>query len=105
MTVQELKQNLPQMYFIKTKKTVTEPDYYLLKEAYIPDSDSYFPEPNEVTGRTRIFPLSVTAYPGVLKRMTAMEAGAWAFTKCKQQHWELSLDNVQCCLANLEMDF
>ena len=43
--------------------------------------------------------------PSVLKRMTAMEAGVWAIEKCHQQHWDLTLDNFQCCLANLEMDF
>lgn len=104
MTKEELRQKKPDVFFIKTKQLVTEPKLDLLREAFIPDDDvPTFPE--SITKDTRIYPLSVTAYPSVLKRMTAMEAGAWAVTKCFQQHWEADLDNMQCCLANLEMDF
>ena len=103
MTGAELKANYPNVYFIKTKVLVEKPDPKLLKENFIPDDDvKSFPE---IRKGMRIDPLSITAYPSVLKSMTAMEAGAWAMTKCEQQDWELSLDNFQCCLANLEMDF
>ena len=104
MTVQELKARYPDVHFIKTKTPVERPNLALLKEAFIPDGDT--PSfPDNITEKTRIYPLSVTAYPAVLRRMTAMEAGAWAITKCRQQKWEAELDNFQCCLANLEMDF
>ena len=104
MTAAELRQNAPHINFIKTKHLVERPNIALLKEAFIPDDDMLsFPE--EIKENTRIFPLSVTAYPSVLRRMTAMEAGAWAITKCHEQHWPMELDNFQCCLANLEMDF
>jgi len=104
MTAAELRQKKPEVFFIKTKHPVEEPNLDLLREAFIPDTDvPVFPE--TVTKDTRIYPLSVTAYPSVLGRMTAMEAGAWAITKCHQQKWALELDNFQCCLANLEMDF
>ena len=104
MTKAELKERYPNTHFIKTKHLVERPNLALLKEAFIPDDDTpTFPE--EITEKTRIYPLSVTAYSSVLRRMTAMEAGAWAVTKCKQQNWDLELDNFQSCLANLEMDF
>lgn len=103
MTEAELKANYPNVYFIKTKVLVEKPEPNLLKDNFIPDDDvKSFPE---IRKGMRIYPLSITAYPSVLKSMTAMEAGAWAMTKCEQQDWELSLDNFQCCLANLEMDF
>ena len=104
MTAAELKARNPNVHFIKTKHPVERLNIALLQEAFIPDDDT--PSfPNQINEKTRIYPLSVTAYPAVLRRMTAMEAGAWAITKCHQQHWELELDNFQCCLANLEMDF
>jgi hypothetical protein len=104
MTAAELRQKKPEVFFIKTKQFVSEPKLALLKEAFIPDDDvPTFPE--TLTKNTRIYPLAVTEYPSVLRRMTAMEAGAWAITKCHQQKWPLELDNFQCCLANLEMDF
>lgn len=49
--------------------------------------------------------VSVTEFPGVLSHMTAMQAGAWAVTKCLSVGWELSYDNFNSCLANLEMDY
>ncbi|MBQ3670154.1 MAG: hypothetical protein IJR39_07095 [Treponema sp.] len=104
MTKAELKERYPNTHFIKTKHPVERPTPALLMEAFIPDADT--PEfPDWKAPNTRIYPLSITAYPSVLRRMTAMEAGVWAITKCKQQKWDLELDNFQCCLANLEMDF
>ena len=103
MTKAELKAKNPKINFIKTKLLVEKPDAELLKEAFIPDEE--MPEFPKIEKGTRIYPLSITAYPSVLKRMTAMEAGVWAIEKCHQQHWDLTLDNFQCCLANLEMDF
>ncbi len=105
MTAQELKKANPDIFFVKTKKFIENLSYNLVKESYIPEDDSPLPARETLNEKTRLYPLSVTAYPNVLKRMTAMEAGAWAITKCLQQHWNLSLDNFQCCLANLEMDF
>ena len=106
MTVQELKSAYPNLLFIRAKYWVEKPSYNRLKEAFLPDEDTAsFPLPEAITERTRIYPLAITQYPGVLKRMTAMEAGAWAVSKCGQQHWPVNLKNVQCCLANLEMDY
>ena len=104
MNVAELKALNPNVNFIKTKYFVDKPNIQILKDAFIPDDDmKAFPE--NITEKTRIYPLSVTEYPGVLKRMTAMEAGAWAISKCRQQGWDLDYDNFQCCLSNLEMDY
>ena len=103
MTAAELRKTAPHINFIKTKFLVEKPDVALLKSAFIPDAD--MPEFPEIKENTRIYPLSITDFPSVLTRLTAMEAGAWALTKCRQQNWEYSLDNIQCCLANLEMDF
>ncbi|MCR5252597.1 MAG: hypothetical protein K6C98_02655 [Treponema sp.] len=103
MTAEELKKAKPNVNFIKTKVFVEKPDIELLKSSFIPDED--MPEFPKIEKGTRIYPLSITEYPSVLSRMTAMEAGAWAITKCKQENWELELENFQSCLANLEMDF
>lgn len=105
MTAQELKKSHPDVFFVKTRKFIDKPSYQLVKESYIPEDDSPFPSREQLSEKTRLYPLSITAYPNVLRRMSAMEAGAWAVTKCRQQKWELTLDNFQCCLANLEMDF
>lgn len=107
MTVAELHERYPNAHFIKTKNLVERPNIGLMMEAFIPDADTpEFPvNPFDHSEKTTIYPLSVTVYPGVLSRMTAMEAGAWAASKCKQQKWELSKDNIEACLANLEMDF
>ena len=99
----ELRSKHPNVNFIKTKTVVERPNAGLLKENFIPDEDmESFPE---IKDDTRIYPLSVSEYPSVLQRMTAMEAGSWAIDKCRQQGWALELDNFQCCLANLEMDY
>ncbi len=106
MTVEKLRSVYPDLFFIRTKRWVEKPDYNQLKEAFIPDEDSSsFPLMETITSDTRIYPLSITEYPGVLKRMTAMEAGAWAISKCGEQHWPVNFKNIQCCLANLEMDY
>ena len=102
MTVSELRLKAPKINFIKTKWVVDKPVLSLLKEAFIPDDDmNTFPS---IESGTRIYPLSITEYPSVLKRMTAMEAGVWAIEKCHSEGWAMELDNFQCCLANLEMD-
>ena len=103
MTVEELRKKKPEINFIKTKCVVEKPDVKLLQEAFIPDED--MPEFPEIKEGTRIYPLSITEYPAVLSRMTAMQAGVWAIQKCNSEGWEMELDNFQCCLANLEMDF
>lgn len=106
MTVQELKSIYPNLLFIRAKHWVEKPSYDSLKEAFIPDEDTTaFLPPEAITKKTRIYPLVITAYPGVLKRMTAMEAGAWAVSKCEKEHWQVNFKNVQCCLANLEMEY
>lgn len=104
MTVQELKERYPDTHFIRTKSYIEKPDAGLMRKEFIPDADS--PEFPEITpGKTKICPLSVTSFPSVLRRMTAMEAGAWAISKCFQQGWPRDKDNIECCLSNLEMEF
>lgn len=104
MTVEDSRIERPSVYFIRTKEKVWEPNEELLKSAFIPESDqSDFPE--IIEGKTRIYPLAETSFPGVLRRMTATQAGSWAISKCRQQKWEVSLDNIECCLSNLEMDY
>lgn len=105
MTVNNLlPKDLPNFCFIKTKEKVWEITEENLKNSFLPDSD--FPQfPSSVYGKTQMIPLSVTSFPGVLKRMTAMQAGFWAISKCNQQNWEIDADNIECCLSNLEMDF
>lgn len=101
MTVEEFKQMYPNYYFIKTINHITEPDYELIKMNFVPDNDvPEFPE-----NTPHILPLGIETYPGVLSRMSAMKAGAWAVGKCIQEKWEITMENVRCCLANLEMDF
>lgn len=103
MTVQELKERFPDTHFIKTKSYIEMPDIGLMEREFIPDEDS--PEFPEITSKkTKICPLSVTAFPSVLRRMTAMAAGAWAVSKCFQQGWTTDKDDIECCLSNLEME-
>ena len=102
MTVAELKEIQPNVNFIKTKRFIDVPDVKLLEDAFIPDEDMpVFPK---IEKGTRIYPLSITEYPAVLTKMTAMEAGVWAIEKCHEQEWDFELENFQCCLSNLEMD-
>lgn len=104
MTAQELKARHPRTHFIKTKSYIEKPDIALMRREFIPDSDTPdFPE--IIIGKSKCYPLSVTTFPSVLTRMTAIEAGAWAITKCQQQKWEINKGNIESCLANLEMDF
>lgn len=103
MTVQELKERFPETHFIRTKSYIEKPDVELMRREFIPDEDS--PEfPEIISKKTRICPLSVTAFPSVLRRMTAMEAGAWAISKCFQQGWTADKDDIESCLSNLEME-
>ena len=104
MTAEELKTNHPHTHFIRTKSYIDKPDIELMKREFIPDDDTpVFPE--LIPEKSKCYPLSITSFPGVLKRMTAIEAGAWAITKCLQQNWQVDKDNIECCLSNLEMDF
>ncbi|MDE5898760.1 MAG: hypothetical protein K2H09_05795 [Treponemataceae bacterium] len=104
MTVAELKALFPNTHFIKTKTHIDRPVIALMQQEFIPDADT--PEfPGLDIGTSRLYPLSITAYPAVLASMTAMEAGAWAVGKCIREHWEITKDNIESCLANLEMDF
>lgn len=108
------------IYFIKTKNTIQTPLYFdgknkldekLVKkfqEEFIPDSVwETFPI-KQLDGYPYPFifyPLSVESYKGVLSRMSCKDAGEWAISKCRQQNWDTDFFNIQCCLANLEMDY
>lgn len=90
------------IYFVKTKSHVPQSDIEQMRQQFVPDNDlQEFPKINPE--KDRIFPVAVTSFPGVLKRMTAMQAGSWALAKCRQQGW--GAEDYECCLSNLEMDF
>lgn len=103
MTKEEYRTRFPETFFIKTRLTLDNPTMDEIRENFIPDEDQ--PEFPEITERTRLCLLSLTSYPGVLGRNTALEAGLWAMSKCENQHWDVTTANIRACLANLEMDF
>lgn len=92
------------LYFIRTKKHINQPNIKVLREQFIAESDQAEFPPLKYEN-TRIYPIAEADFPGVLSRMTATQAGEWARSKCHQQNWEVDLDNIECCLSNLEMDF
>lgn len=108
------------IYFIKTKKTISTPLYFdgknkldeeLVKKfesEFVPDASwASFPI-KKLDGYPYPFifyPLSEESYKGVLSSMSVQEAGEWALSKCSQQNWDKDLFNIQCCLSNLEMDY
>lgn len=93
MTVENARIEYPSVYFIRTKQKVWKPNEELLKSAFISESDqNEFPE--IIEGKTRIYPLAESSFPEVLRRMTATQASSWAISKCRQQKWEVSIDNV-----------
>ncbi|MBP3772705.1 MAG: hypothetical protein J6I53_08460 [Treponema sp.] len=100
MTMDEFKKDYPNLAFVKSKIRIEEQGG-MKDENFIFDDDT----PTLVKNATTVMPLSITDFPGVLKSMTAMEAGVWAVTKCQEQGWEITRDNIESCLSNLEMDF
>lgn len=100
MNMDEFRLEYPNLVFVKSRSHI-ENENELRDENFIFDDDT----PTLVKNATTVMPLSVTDFPGVLKSMTAMEAGVWAVSKCREQKWEISRENIDSCLANLEMDF
>ena len=100
MTKKEFTQKYPTLVFVKTKSRV-EAGEELRDDNFIFDDDT----PALVKGVSVIMSLSIADFPGILKSMTAMEAGMWAVEKCFQQGWEVGRETIETCLANLEMDF
>lgn len=100
MTVEKIMKPYPNLVFIKTRFHI-ENQNQLKDENFIFEDDT----PELKKNQTQIMPLSITDFPGVLASSTAMEAGAWAITICQKQNWEISKENIEACLANLEMDF
>ena len=58
MTAQEFKKNFPDAFFVKTRKFIDKPSYQLVKESYIPEDDSPFPAREQLSEKTRLYPLS-----------------------------------------------
>ena len=83
--------------FCKVKKPIKE--FAELNQNFITDSDS-----PAIDSNIAWIPLAVSLYPGVLSSMTANQAGFWAIMKCNEQRWEPSVENIESCLTNLEMD-
>ena len=100
MNMDEFRLEYQNLVFVKSRSHI-ENENELRDENFIFDDDT----PTLVKNATTVMPLSVTDFPGVLKSMTAMEAGVWAVSKCREQKWEISRENIDSCLANLEMDF
>ena len=100
MNMDEFRLEYPNLVFVKSRSHI-ENENELRDENFIFDDDT----PTLVKNATTVMPLSVTDFPRVLKSITAMEAGVWAVSKCREQKWEISRENIDSCLANLEMDF
>lgn len=84
--------------FCKVNKKITAENFTAeFKDAIIIDDDT----PKNFNG-VHWIPLDVNVFPGVLRSMTANQAGYWAIKKCRQQSWPIT--DWECCLANLEMD-
>ena len=102
-TVEEFRRANPHVTFFRASQRVEKPDYNLLKEAFVPDWDTKeFPE--QVYRDSKIIPISETSYPACLARYSAMQLGIYALERIKRENWELSNENIYCCLANLEME-
>lgn len=52
-----------------------------------------------------VMPFSVKSFPKVFSRMTASKAGEYAMAVCKREKWDITKDNLEACLAQLEMEF
>lgn len=98
-----VKEERPQLRFVRTRTRVDDEDIEAMKREFIPDSSCpVFPE---VDGKTEILcQISEESFPGVLSRMTVEDAGEWAKAKCRHENWELEPGNIRSCLNNLEMD-
>lgn len=104
MTAEEFRARYPRTHFIRTKSYIDRPDVELMRREFVPDMDT--PEfPEIIVGRSKCYPLSETSFPNVLRCMSALEAGAWAVSKCFEQGWQICKGNIEACLANLDMDF
>lgn len=98
MTKEEFFEKYPDVAFVKSTKKITNNEDCKI-ENYVLDDDM-----QDLNGK-KIIPIDVTAYPGICKTMTATQLGVWAYSKCVQQKWDFTPENVYCCLANLEMDY
>ena len=84
--------------FCKVNKKIDEENFTAdFNDAFIRDDDTPISGPDMLW-----IPLDINSFPGVLKCMTANQAGYWAIRKCKQQGWPIT--DWECCLSNLEMD-
>ena len=96
----------PNIMFVRVDKRTDDMDYKTgknMKEHFIPDSDT--PAFPYVALGGVIWPIPKKSFPGVLRGLSAMEAGVWAYHKCEKEHWEPTINNIYACLNNLEMDF
>ncbi len=99
MTLEEFTQKHPNLVFIKSKIKITN-NNQLINDNFIIEKDT-----PAISEKTFLIPLCLTSFPNVLNQMTAMEAGVLAINKCIFEKWEITRNNIECCLSNFNMEF
>lgn len=97
-TTEQMVQNI-QVYLFSDSNFILEDDFKN------PEVISFLQQYKAEGKSYRICPICRKSFPGVLSQMTAFDAGIWATNKCKAENWDFTFDNIESCLANLEMDF
>lgn len=87
---------------MKTKDYVDSNEKLHEEGMLIPDEDT--PQIADWTN-VYIMPFSVKSFPKVLSRMTASRAGEYAMAVCRREKWDIDRDNLEACIAQLEMEF
>ena len=96
----------PNIMFVRVDTTTDDMNYETgknMREHFIPDCDT--PSFPPIVVGSVVWPIPKDSFPGVLRGLSAMEAGVWAYHKCEKEHWEPTINNIYACLNNLEMDF
>lgn len=90
------------LIFMKTRDYVDSNEKLHEKGMQIPDEDT-----PHITDWENVYvmPFSVKSFPKVFSRMTASKAGEYALAVCKREKWDITKENLESCLAQLEMDF
>lgn len=97
-TIEQMMGNI-QVYLFNDENFILEDDFKN------PEVIEFLKEYKKQGKHYKICPICKNDFPTVLNNMTAFDAGIWAANKCKAENWKFSFDNIESCLANLEMDF
>lgn len=89
------------LVFVKSKQYVNSVEELNSEGMLLPDEDT--PNLKGVSGAV-VMPLAVTSFPKVLSSMTASKAGEYAMAVCRREKWDIDRDNLEACLAQLEME-